>query len=86
MAVAQEVVFAEARGKKSHGLAMIESMLKRARKGGGPPEVVMRRDAGVLIDGRGAIGPHVAKLAMDQLCEITLLDGWIQRVAGSRGS
>lgn len=75
LAVAQEVVFAEARGKKSHGLAMIESMLKRARKGGGPPEVVMRRDAGVLIDGRGAIGPHVAKLAMDQLCEITLERG-----------
>jgi L-2-hydroxycarboxylate dehydrogenase (NAD+) len=59
-----EIVDAECRGRRSHGIAMVPRLLKAKESGG---EAVTGLDGPIFarIDGNGAPGPLVAKLAMD---------------------
>jgi len=59
-----EIVDAECRGRRSHGIAMVPRLLKAAGNGG---EATLALDGPVFarLDGNGAPGPLVAKLAMD---------------------
>lgn len=65
--IAEEIIYAQIRGKESHGILMLDSMIKRLSK----RDVVIttEKDGGAfaLINGNGKAGPIVANYAMD-LC------------------
>jgi LDH2 family malate/lactate/ureidoglycolate dehydrogenase len=69
--VADEIIFAQIRGKKSHGLLMLESMIKRAQKKATEIKIVKDSGQHAFLDGGGNIGPVVAKKAMDLSVEKT---------------
>lgn len=60
----REVVEAECRGRKSHGVAMIPRLLT-AKAGAESPARTLETTALAHIDGNGALGPVVSELAMD---------------------
>lgn len=60
----REVIDAECRGRKSHGIAMVPRLLE-AKANAGEPVRTLETSALVHIDGNGALGPVVAELAMD---------------------
>ena len=64
--VADEIVFAEARGKGSHGLNMLDTMIKRYKKPHDKLIIVKEDLVSCLIDGKGTAGPVVARFAMDK--------------------
>ncbi|HEX5982654.1 MAG TPA: Ldh family oxidoreductase [Solirubrobacterales bacterium] len=63
-----EIVDAECRGRRSHGIAMVPRLLK-AGKSGAAPAVALDAPGFARIDGNGAAGPLVSKLAMDAAIE-----------------
>lgn len=67
--VVDEILFAEARGKTSHGLNMVQVMIKRISKPQTDLIVLKETPTTYLIDGGGKVGPYVAKLAMDKAIE-----------------
>jgi len=67
--VTEEILFAEARGKTSHGLNMIETMISRAQKPNDDLRILKDGPTFCLIDGGGKVGPFVAKYAMDKAIE-----------------
>jgi LDH2 family malate/lactate/ureidoglycolate dehydrogenase len=60
----REVVEAECRGRKSHGVAMVPRLLA-AKAGAGPPTRTLETPTLTHIDGNRALGPLVSELAMD---------------------
>jgi len=64
-AVCEEIVFAEARGKGSHGLNMLSTMIKRQAKPHSEPRILDEGSSWCFIDGGGKVGPVVARRAMD---------------------
>lgn len=64
-ACAEEVVDAQSRGRRSHGIAMIPRLLEWKAKAEGQPQVVHDTPVAARIVGNGALGPLVARQAMD---------------------
>src|ERR1035441_9795705 len=65
-AVAEEMAFAEARGKNSHGLNMLAAMLRRKKSTRGAITVLQDGATSALIEGGGSIGPVVARFAVSK--------------------
>ena len=63
--ISDEILYAEMRGKKSHGLPMLNSMIKRVKNRKDDIIVLNESNQFALIDGNNGIGPVVAKKAMD---------------------
>jgi len=74
--VADEIVFGQIRGKKSHGLLMLSSMIKRIQKGINEIKIIKDFEQYAFLDGCGTIGPVVSKKAMDISVEKTLEHGF----------
>jgi LDH2 family malate/lactate/ureidoglycolate dehydrogenase len=70
--VADEIIFGQIRGKKSHGLLMLETMLKRAKKATSEIEIIKEETNFCFMDGGGKLGPVVAQKAMDLSIEKTI--------------
>jgi len=64
-AVADEIVYAEACGIKSHGLPMLPVVLRRAGNAS-EPTVESRLPTVAVVAGNGAPGPYASKIAMDE--------------------
>jgi len=74
--VADEIIYGQIRGKKSHGLLMLPSMVKRASKGKDRIKVLSDSEHYAFLDGCECIGPVVARNAMDISVEKTLKHGF----------
>ena len=74
--VAEEIVYGQIRGKKSHGLPMLSAMVKRAQKKSSEIKILKESNQFALIDGCNGIGPVVAKKAMDLSVQKTLEFGF----------
>ncbi len=74
--VADEIIFAQIRGKKSHGIPMLPSMVKRVQKTDEGILVIKESNQFAFIDGCNGIGPVVAKKAMDISISKTLEYGF----------
>ncbi|MBQ9313968.1 MAG: Ldh family oxidoreductase [Clostridia bacterium] len=74
--VADEIIFAQIRGKKSHGIPMLPSMVKRVQKTDEGILVIKESNQFAFIDGCNGIGPVVAKKAMDISINKTLEYGF----------
>ncbi|MDR1001981.1 MAG: Ldh family oxidoreductase [Oscillospiraceae bacterium] len=74
--VADEIIYGQIRGKKSHGLLMLPSMVKRASKGADRIKVLSDSEQFAFLDGCECIGPVVSKRAMDISVEKTLNHGF----------
>lgn len=74
--VADEIIFGQIRGKKSHGLPMLSSMIKRVQKKNGNIKILRESNQFVFIDGCNGIGPVVAKCAMEISVKKTLEFGF----------
>jgi L-2-hydroxycarboxylate dehydrogenase (NAD+) len=61
----REVVEAECRGRRSHGVAMVARLLAAAKPDAGTPTTTLDTPALAHIDGNGAPGPLVSEIAMD---------------------
>jgi LDH2 family malate/lactate/ureidoglycolate dehydrogenase len=61
----REVVEAECRGRRSHGIAMVDRLLAAAKPGAAAPVTTLDTPALAHIDGNGAPGPLVSEVAMD---------------------
>jgi L-2-hydroxycarboxylate dehydrogenase (NAD+) len=70
--VADEIIFGQIRGKLSHGLLMLETMLKRGQKSTLEIKIIKEDDQFCFIDGGDNLGPVVAQRAMDLSIEKTL--------------
>lgn len=74
--VADEIIFGQIRGKKSHGLPMLPSMIKRIQNGGGDIKILKDDNQFAFIDGCNGVGPVVAKKAMELSVKKTLKHGF----------
>ena len=61
----REVVAAERRGRRSHGVAMVPRLLAAAEPDAGTPTRTLDSPTLAHIDGNGAPGPLVSEIAMD---------------------
>jgi LDH2 family malate/lactate/ureidoglycolate dehydrogenase len=61
----REVVEAECRGRRSHGVAMVPRLLAAAKPDAGTPTRTLDSPTLAHIDGNGAPGPLVSEIAMD---------------------
>jgi LDH2 family malate/lactate/ureidoglycolate dehydrogenase len=69
-----EIVDAERRGRRSHGIAMVPRLLK-ANESGGEAAIALDGPIFARIDGNGAPGPLVSRLAMDAAMAKARKDG-----------
>lgn len=74
--VTEEIVFGQIRGKKSHGLPMLPSMIKRVQKKSDKIKILKESKQFAFIDGCDGIGPVVAKKAMELSIKKTLEHGF----------
>lgn len=65
----EELMYAESRGKRSHGLAMLEPSLKRYKNSINDVKIVKDSTTHALIQGTGQPGPIIARFAMDMAVE-----------------
>lgn len=63
--IADEIIYGQIRGKKSHGLPMLSSMVKRVKCGICEIKVLRELEQFAFIDGCNGAGPVVAKKAME---------------------
>ena len=70
--VAEEIIYGQIRGKKSHGLPMLSAMVKRAQNKPGDIKLLKDSPQFAFIDGNNGIGPVVAKKAIDLCAKKTL--------------
>lgn len=72
-AVAESLVAADLRGHGSHGVMRVPNYVERATSGDieptATPEVSERSPSAIAVDGNGAFGQYVGRVAVEALCE-----------------
>jgi L-2-hydroxycarboxylate dehydrogenase (NAD+) len=64
-ACSEEVIEAETRGRRSHGVAMLPRILEWKREAAAEPKITHETPAAAHLEGNGTVGPLLARQAMD---------------------